>query len=359
VSVDTTAIELRTSPHVKAELSTDVIMRHVTYALVPVCLFAVYAFGLSSLLLILVSTVSCVGTEALIARISKQRSTIADFSAVITGLLLGLTLPPGFPLWMAAVGGAIAIGMGKTLFGGLGYNAFNPALVGRAFLQASFPTAITTWTPAGVPGRFFQCIPSSLAGPFLQPPPIDDYIAGAAVDGWTGATPLMLMKAHLVGVGSDAYDALTAGGLFMGGVAGSAGETCAFIILLAGIYLVARKMMDWRIPVGMLLTVFVMSGAFHLSNVDKYPSPLFMLFSGGLVLGAVFMATDMVTSPTTPLGMWVFSILVGALTVIIRLKGGLPEGVMYAILLGNAATPIINNLTQPKIYGAKKAKAKT
>jgi len=256
---------------------------------------------------------------------------------------------------MGALGGVVSIALGKALFGGLGFNIFNPALIGRAFLQAAFPSAITTWTPPFLSNRFTSFVPSTLAGPFLKPAPVADYVAAAGIDAWTGASPLMIMKSDF---GTEAYKSITHESLFLGTVAGSAGETCALLILLCGLYLIVRKMMDWRTPVSILATVFLLSGAFWLYDSTRYPSPIFMLFAGGLMLGAFFMATDMVTSPTTPLGLWIFGAVVGALTVLIRLKGGLPEGVMYAILLGNALTPLINNLTQPRIYGAVKKKRK-
>ncbi len=338
-------IELRTSPHIKRQVTTDVIMLNVVYALVPVAAFGVWLFGLSALLLVGVCTASTVLTEHLICRLRGKESTITDYSAVITGILLALTLPPGFPLWMAAVGGVVAVGLGKAAFGGLGFNPFNPALVGRAFLQAAFPVAITTWTPAGVSGRFLAAIPSTLALPFMKPPSVAEYGA-AAVDGFSGATPLAQMKFE------GTVPALP--DLVLGTSPGTVGETSAILILLCGAYLVARRMMDWRIPVSILVTVFIVSGAFALSRPEAYPNPFYMLFSGGLMLGAVFMATDMVGSPSTPRGVWIYGILIGILTVVIRLKGGLPEGVMYAILLGNAATPHIDALTQPRIYGARK-----
>ncbi|HOZ45286.1 MAG TPA: RnfABCDGE type electron transport complex subunit D [Candidatus Hydrogenedentes bacterium] len=346
-------LQILTSPHVKNASSTDLIMRHVVAALLPVAGVAVLTFGLSALLLILVATAACLFTERALCAIAHKPSTLGDSSAAITGILLALSLPPGFPLWMAAVGGGIAIALGKALFGGLGYNVFNPALVGRAFLQAAFPVAITTWTPPGVAGRFVHCIPSTLAAPFLQAAPVDEYIRNAAVDGFSGATALSLLKFG----GPDAILPSVAD-LFTGAVAGSAGETSAFIILVCGAYLAARKMLDWRIPAAMLAGVFGFTVLFRLLDKSVTVSPLFMLCSGGLMLGAVFMATDMVTSPVTPLGVWTYGLFLGLMTVLIRLKGGLPEGVMYAILLGNAIVPLINDITQPRIYGAKKVTAK-
>lgn len=326
---------LRTSPHITRGVDVEVIMRNVVYALLPMVAMAVYAFGLSALLLLLVCTLSAMATEHALARFSGKPSTLRDHTAIITGLLLGLTLPPGFPLWMGAVGGFIAIALGKALFGGLGFNIFNPALVGRAFLQAAFPVAITTWNAPLAADRFSELIGTTLALPLMK----------AAPAATTGATPLAAMK-------FDRY--LTPNlDLALGTVSGSTGETSAVLILAGGIYLGWRKMLDWRIPVGILATVFLLSGLLHLTN-RSYPPPLFMLLSGGLMLGGVFMATDMVTSPVTPLGVWIFASFIGALTVIIRVWGGLPEGVMYAILLANALTPLINLYTQPRIYGERK-----
>ncbi len=340
---------LRTSPHIHAGASVPVIMRNVVYALLPVCAFSVYLFGLSALALLLCTTAVCVLAEHGICRLSNKATTITDWSAVITGLLLALTLPPGFPLWMACVGGLVGMVVGKMVFGGLGYNLFNPALVGRAFLQAAFPVAITTWTPGHVPHRFLAFIPSTLAWPLMSPPSVAEW-SKQAVDGFSGATPLALQK----------FDHLTTEipKLFFGMTAGSSGETCAILILLCGAYLVARKFMNWRIPLAMLLSAFIFSALFYGMNPDKYPSPFFTLFSGGLMLGAIFMASDMVASPVTPLGVWIYGGLMGFFTVIIRLKGGLPEGVMYAILLGNALSPHIDNLTQPRVYGARRKKVK-
>jgi electron transport complex protein RnfD len=337
-------IELRTSPHLKQAVTVAQIMRNVVYALLPVCAFAVYAFGISVLALLLVTTLSCVLSESLFCRLAGRPATVNDWSIVITGLLLGLTLPPGFPLWMAAVAGFVAVGLGKALFGGLGYNVMNPALVGRAFVQAAFPVAITTWTPAFAAGRFSQFIPSTLTLPFMQPVDISTWLAQTQVDAFSGATPLALQKFEQLST--------SASDLFTGMTAGSAGETSALVILAGGLYLAARRMLDWRIPVGVLLGAVLTSLPFWLLDAGRYPDPLFVLFSGGLMLGAVFMASDMVASPVTPRGVWIYSLFIGVLTVIIRLFGGLTEGVMYAILLGNALSPLIATVTQPRVFGA-------
>jgi electron transport complex protein RnfD len=342
-------IILRTSPHLKQTVTVEQIMRNVVYALLPVCLFAIYAFGISVLAMLLMTPLTCVLCESLFCRLAGKPDTVHDGSITITGLLLGLTLPPGFPLWMAAVAAVVAVGLGKALFGGLGCNVMNPALVGRAFVQAAFPAAITSWTPAFLEHRFTQFIPSTLTAPFLQPPALTGWLQQASVDAFSGATPLALQKFEQLG--TPAVD------LFTGMTAGSAGETSALVILAGGLYLAARRMLDWRIPVGVLLGAALTSLPFWLLNPAVYPSPLFMLLSGGLMLGAVFMASDMVASPVTPLGVWIYSLFIGTLTVIIRLFGGLTEGVMYAILLGNALTPLIATVTQPRVFGARRRRA--
>ncbi len=348
MAVQPQVIQLRTSPHFHKAVTVQTIMLNVVYAMLPVCAWSVFQFGVSALALLLTTTAASVLTEHLICVFTKKETSVTDYSVVISGMLLGLTLPPGFPLWMAAVGGVVGIVMGKAIFGGIGFNCFNPALVGRAFLQASFTVAITTWTPANAPGRFFEFIPSTLAFPFTTPAAVDDWVAALHVDGWSGATPLAAFK-----FGGEMPPILDT---FTGMTAGSLGETSSIIILICGLYLAARKFLDWRLPAGMLGAAFITSGIFWLMDMEQYPSPVFMLFTGGLMLGAWFMASDMVASPVTPLGVWIYSGLMGFLTIIIRLKGGLPEGVMYAILLGNAVSPIIDNMTQPRIYGAIRQK---
>jgi electron transport complex protein RnfD len=233
-------------------------------------------------------------------------------------------------MWIAFLGGVAAIGLGKLIWGGLGQNLFNPALVGRAFLQAAFPTAITTWSPPQDP---WTVRPSNFAFPFLQAPP----------DAITSATPLGLMKFERQG--TDLLD------LFVGNISGSVGETSAAAILLAGIFLAARRTFDWRIPVSILATVAAFAGILHLISPDRYPSAAFMISAGGLLFGAVYMATDPVTSPLAPRGALIFGAGIGILVVLIRVWGGLPEGVMYAILLMNAASPLIERYTQPRAFG--------
>jgi electron transport complex protein RnfD len=334
-------LEIRTSPHIVSGYSVDTIMFNVVLALLPVTAFAVYAFGLPGLLTLSMALASCVLTEHLICRATGKPTTVGDWSVTITGLLYGLTLPPGLPLWMVAVGGVICVAMGKAMFGGLGYNTFNPALVGRAVLQAAFPVAMTTWIPGFMAGRFSSLPSSTLTLPFTEP----------AVDGITSATPLALWK--------FSQEATAARDLVLGFTGGSAGETSSVLIVLGGLYLIARNMMNWRIPVAIFATVIVFSGALHLVDPARYASPVFMLFSGGLMLGAMFMATDMVGSPMTSLGCILYGALIGLVTVVIRTWGGLPEGVMYAILLGNALTPHFDRWTRHTVYGTRGKEAAT
>ncbi len=326
-------LEIHTSPHIRSGAGVDVIMRNVVFALLPVAAFAIYLFGLAAALTLAVAVLSCVGTEHLLCRLAGAPSTVRDWSVTITGLLYGLTLPPALPLWMVACGGIIGVALAKFLFGGLGYNAFNPALVGRAFLQAAFPVAMTSWTPALGAGRFTELPASTLTMPFAAP----------VYDGFSGATPLSLFKFE--------QQLTPTGDLLLGLTSGSAGETCAALILAGGLYLAARRMLNWRIPAAILASVALLGGVLHTISPADYPPPGFMLFSGGLMLGAVFMATDMVASPITHLGCVVYGALIGVLVVVIRLWGGMPEGVMYAILLANAVSPHIDALVQPRVFG--------
>lgn len=327
--MNATRLIVTASPHVKGDDSTPRIMWTVAASLVPIIAASMFFFGISSLLVILASTLGALLTERLLGRPRSLR----DGSAMITGLLLGLCLPPGIALWMAFVGGAFGIGFGKVIWGGLGQNGFNPALIGRAFLQTAFPVAITTWPKPG--GDFFALKGDLFAWPFMHPLP-------HAV---TEATPLGLFKFE--------KQLTPLIDLVLGTTGGSVGETSAILILLCGAFLAWKGYLNWRSPVSILVTVFVFSALLHLFDASK-PGALFMVFSGGLVFGAVYMATDMVTVPTTNRGRWMFGIGVGFLVVVIRVFGGLPEGVMYAILIMNAFTPLINRVTQPAVFGTQK-----
>lgn len=329
------ALDIGTSPHIAAGHSVDRIMLEVVLALLPVAIFAVAAFGLTGALTLGVAVVACVAAEHVACRVAGRPTTIGDWSAVLTGLLYGLTLPPGLPLWMTAVGAAISIVIGKAVFGGLGMNPFNPALVGRAILQAAFPVAMTTWSPAFAPGRFTSVASSALALPLTEP--VYDVI--------TSATPLSKWKFTLQG--TDTSD------LLFGFTSGSVGETSAVLIALGGLALAVRRRLDWRIPSSILGTVAALAALLHLYDPARYAGADFHLLSGGLMLGAVFMATDMVGSPMTGRGVVLYGVLIGVLVLVIRTWGGMPEGVMYAILLGNAMTPHLDRLLQPRVYGTR------
>ncbi len=325
-------LSISTAPFLHGKDTTSKIMFEVVYTLLPIVAVSYYFFGLAAFMLTISCIVGCGVTEYIFDTDGKKGRSLKDGSALITGILLALTLPPGFPLWMAFLGGVVAIGMGKVMWGGLGQNVFNPALLGRAFLQAAFPTAITTWT---LPDQqFFNFRGTNLAMPLYQ---------GENVDAVTASTPLAKMKfAHILTNYSE---------LLFGNTGGSLGETCGIIIILAGIYLVVRKIIHWRIPISIMLSASIFSGILWFIDPTIYPSPLFMILSGGMLLGAVYMATDLVTSPLTAKGCWIFGIGIGILIVLIRVWGGLPEGVMYAILLMNSATPLINKYAKNRVYG--------
>lgn len=325
-------IIVSTSPFLHSSQSTSHIMWEVVISLVPMVMLSYYFFGLGAIAVIAATIVGCLFTEYIFDAARLKGHSLKDGSALITGLLLALTLPPGFPLWMAFIGGVVAIGMGKMIWGGLGQNIFNPALLGRAFLQAAFPTAITTWSLPD--GNYFSLRGTNAAPPFLQ---------ANNVDAVSSATPLAQMKFENV---STPFDQL-----LIGNVGGSLGETSALLFILAGIYLIWRKIINWRIPVSILGTVVIISGIIWVIDMNNFPTPLFTLFSGGLLLGTVYMATDLVTSPITQKGLWIYGFGIGFLVVLIRYWGGLPEGVMYAILLMNAGTPLINRFTKIKPYG--------
>ena len=279
-------------------------------------------FGLSAILILGACIGGAVAAEWLFADKQARGDSLRDASGILTGLLLGLTLPPGLPLWMAFLGGFVAIALGKVIWGGIGHNLFNPALLGRAFLLATFPIAMTTWVPAVGDGGFLQIYPGNLALPFMQ----------AQVDAMSAATPLGLMKFE--------QEVTPLANLMFGKITGSLGETSGLLLLLGGVYLWLRRDLDWRIPVSILLTVVVFSAVLGLFDAERFPTPLFSVFSGGLLLGAIYMATDPVTSPVTPKGTWIFGIGTGVLVM-----------VMYAILLMNAATPLIDRYTQPRVFG--------
>ena len=330
-------LEIAGSPHLTSGASVERIMFHVALALLPTSLFAIYVFGLAALITLLGAILACLATEHALCRLTGQPTTISDGSALVTGLLFGLVLPPALPLWMTVLGGVFAIAVGKFAFGGLGFNAFNPALVGRAFLMAAFPVAMTTWLAALAATRFNHLPASLLAAPFMSPSAHD-------VDAMSSATPLSAWK--FSGEATSVTD------LALGLTSGSSGETSALLIGLGGVYLVALRIVNWRIPAAIFATVGGISAVLNTVDPARFPDAGFMLLSGGLMLGAVFMATDLIASPLTRAGAWLYGALIGALTLAIRLWAGLPEGVMYAILIGNALAPHIDRWLRPTPYGA-------
>ena len=317
------ALILSTSPHAKSTDSVGKIMRTVNITLIPAVAFSIYQFGLYVLTMYAVSIATCLAAEYLVVRWRKRSFSLKDGSALVTAILLVMVLPPRFPLYGVVLGAVVAVVIGKQIFGGIGYNIFNPALVGRAFLAAAYPVWITSWVAPRIG--------------------IDGVTMTSAVDAVSTATPLALMKFD--GVVTAAVD------LFFGRIGGSIGETSALLLLVGSIYLFIKNYIKWRIPLSIFLTVAVLGGIFHLINPARFPNPLFHLFSGGLMIGALYMATDMVTSPITKKGCIFFGAGIGLLVIVIRLFGGLAEGVMYAILFMNALVPLINRATKPRIFG--------
>ncbi len=320
------------SPHVHSTENTRKIMYRVILALVPALLVALYYFGWYALRLTLVTVITCMLTEWLIQTfLIKGPMTINDGSAALTGLLLAFNVPANLPIWMAIVGSIVAIGIGKMAFGGLGKNPFNPALVGRVFMLVSFPTAMTTW-------------------PQVQP----IFQKGFFADAVTGPTPLGLLKES----GAESIDQLQFIDMVLGNRGGAFGEVCAIALLLGALYLICRKVIDIATPLSILLTVFVFTGIFYLIDPTHYIAPWYHIVYGGLILGAFFMATDMVTTPMTTKGKILFGFGVGAITVVIRLWGAYPEGVSFAILIMNAFTPLINKAFKPEVFGVVKPSKK-
>lgn len=316
------------SPHVHGGDSIEKNMYGVLIALVPTFIFSIVFFGLGAILVTLTSVVACLVFEYVIQKyLMKQRPTIWDGSAIITGVLLAFNLPSSLPLWIVVIGALVAIGIGKMSFGGLGNNIFNPALVGRVFLLISFPVQMTTWP---IPNGF------------------------ATADAVTGATPLALVK-EAVKNGQAVGDALssaglTTGNLILGNIGGSLGEVAAIGLLLGFAYMLIRKIISWHIPVAIFATVIVFSGILNLADPAQFAGPVFHLFTGGLMLGAIFMATDYVTSPMTHKGMLIYGVGIGLLTVIIRVFGAYPEGMSFAILIMNGFTPLINRYCKPRRF---------
>ena len=321
VQIEAGSLTVSASPHIRCDESISKIMWTVNLTLAPAALFSVYRFGMPALTTMLLCIVVAVATEYLILKWREKPITINDGSAFMTGLLLAMNIPATLPWYMSVFGTVAAIAVAKHTMGGLGYNIFNPALVGRAVLLASWPVAMTTW-------------------PEMT----------SKVDGVTSATPLGILKLQgyekLVAVFGDKVEMYQS--LFIGSRSGSMGETSALLLILGGVYLIYRGYINWQVPVVMIGTVGTLTAIFG-------HDPVLHMMSGGLILGAFFMATDMVTTPITIKGQIVFAAGAGALTVLIRLLGGYPEGVCYAILLMNCVTPLIDLWIKPAKFGARRS----
>ncbi|MDP2940394.1 MAG: RnfABCDGE type electron transport complex subunit D [Candidatus Omnitrophota bacterium] len=303
------------APHIEIEDHIVARMWFTFFALIPSGIAGIYIFGIKSFYVICVSVISALITEWFFQKLQGKDTTLLDGSAMITGLLLAYNLPPGVPIWIAAVGSFFAVAIAKQLFGGLGFNIFNPALAGRAFLMASWPKHMTNWI-----------------NPRWQ------------VDAITTATPLGIVKEKLTSSLPTYWD------LFIGNRGGCIGEVCVVALLIGGIYLIIKQYISWQIPVSFIVTLGLFSWAFAGKGLFKGDF-LFSILAGGVILGAFFMATDYVTAPLTKKGKIIFGISCGFLTFVIRKWGGYPEGVSYAILMMNAATPLIDRFSRPKKYG--------
>lgn len=325
IEVQESMFTVSTSPHVRCEETTSKIMWNVNIALAPAAIFSIFYFGLTALVNIAVGLISAVAFEYLLQKFLKKKITAFDGSAAITGILLAMSLPPSLPPYMIVIGSFIAIVVAKQSMGGLGFNIFNPAHIGRAALMVSWPVAMTTWTKITT-----------------------------SVDVVTSATPLNILK-------QQGYEKLveTFGGnfelykaMFLGTRNGSLGETSTVLLLIGGIYLIYKGYINWHVPVFMIGTVGIITWIFGPAGLFT-GDPVFHMMAGGLVIGAFFMATDMVTIPITTKGQIIFAVGAGAITALIRLKGGYPEGVCYSILLMNAVTPLIDRFVKPKMFGAR------
>ena len=317
------------SPHAHGTDSVERNMYGVIIALVPALLVSFFYFGIGSAIVCAVSVAACVFFEwAITKNLLHKEPTITDGSAILTGLLLGFNLPSNLPLWIIIIGALVAIGIGKMTFGGLGCNPFNPALVGRCFLLVSFPAQMTTWPVVGQ---------------------LTSY-----ADAATGATPLSIMKTAIKTGDASVLDNLPSSlNMLLGNVpdgAGTIGEVCALALIIGLCYMLWKRIITWHIPLSIIGTVFVFCALLHIAN-PIYANPFAEILSGGLMLGAIFMATDYVTSPMTAKGQIIYGVCIGLLTVIIRNWGSYPEGMSFAILIMNAFTPLINTYVKPKRFG--------
>ena len=315
------------APHIHGNDSVRRNMLNVIIALCPAYVVSVLAFGWSVLITTAISVAACVVFEYVFTRfVFKQKSTIGDLSAILTGLLLAFNLPSNLPWWQVLIGAFVAIVVAKLSFGGLGQNIFNPALVGRVFLLIAFPVQMTTWPrPLGFDTSYVQAV--------------------------SGATPLSLMKDALKKHNAEILDQLPSlWDMTLGFIGGSFGEVSALLLLVGGIYLICTKTITWHIPVSILATVFCVSGLMYVGGMQGAAAPWYHLVSGGLMLGAIFMATDYVTSPMTAVGQIIYGVGIGLIVVVIRTWGAYPEGVSFAILIMNACTPLLNTYLHPKRF---------
>lgn len=321
------------SPHIHGGHSVKKLMRGVIVAMMPALLVSFYYFGLSAFIVTMVSVFACMFFEWFIQKfIMKVPTSITDGSAMVTGILLAFNVPSNLPIWIILIGALVSIGIGKMTYGGLGKNPFNPALVGRVFLLISFPVQMTTWPKSGLP------------------------FSTLSFDGLTGPTPLGILKGGLsqgesVSQVMNNVDMPRYADLLYGQMGGSLGEVSAIALIIGGLFLIFRKVITWHIPVAFIGTSFIFASILHMVNPELYVDPFFHLITGGLMLGAFFMATDLVTSPMSKTGQLVFGVGCGLLTILIRVWGAYPEGVSFAILLMNATTPLINNAFKPKQFG--------
>jgi electron transport complex protein RnfD len=304
-------------------------MYRVVYAMIPALLWSVFVFGLDALRVTLIAVAACLAFEYLIQKyLMKVTSTITDGSALVTGILLAFNVPAGIPWWIIVIGSLAAIGIGKLSFGGLGSNIFNPALVGRVFLLISFPVQMTSWPVA----RQSDVDTVTSATPL-----------GVIKEGLTSGTPVSQLLPELPAT-SD---------MLLGNIGGSLGEISALFLILGGLYMLFKKVITWHIPVSVIASVGVIAAIFWLADPQSYVNPVYHLLTGGLMLGAIFMATDMVSSPMTPKGQIIYGLGIGVITISIRLFGAYPEGISFAILIMNAFTPLINTYVKPKRFGGK------
>jgi len=317
------------SPHIHSGDSTQKIMYRVVFAMIPALLWSVFVFGIDALRVTLIAVVACLAFEYVIQKyLMKIKPVITDGSALVTGILLAFNVPSNLPWWIIVIGALAAIGIGKLSFGGLGSNIFNPALVGRVFLLISFPVQMTSW-------------------------PVNNR---SGIDAVTSATPLNIIKEGITNgtpISEISKSLPSTVEMLFGEIGGSLGEISALLLILGGLYMLFTKVITWHIPVSIIATVAIVAGIFWAVNPEIYINPTYHILTGGLMLGAIFMATDMVSSPMNPKGQLIYGVGIGLITISIRLFGAYPEGISFAILIMNAFTPLINTYVKPKRFGGK------